>query len=64
MSYCSLFIVLFFLSLESSQTLELMEKIASVFGKPLKNKGDDLQDEDDDDEEENEDVSSHQKYKF
>ena len=41
-----------------------MEKIASVFGKPLKNKGDDLQDEDDDDEEENEDVSSHQKYKF
>ena len=33
-----------------------MEKIAGVFGKPLKNKENDLQD-DDDDNEENEDVS-------
>jgi len=43
---------------ESGQTLELMEKIAGVFGKPLKNKGNDLQDEDDEDEEDEDKPSS------
>ena len=45
---------LFYFILDSAQTLELMEKIAGVFGKPLKNKEDDFEEEDDEaDDEEN-----------